>query len=154
MNKDISIRPSEIHDSEFLGPLLRPIDKTEIYCASFMYPTEALAKAYNSCEICNTAVYKGTPVAMFGVNRVSWGGIPWLLGTQALDKVMISYAKISREWVRVMLGEYGFLRNFVHAENDKSIRWLRDCLNFNIGKAPTIINNHPFLMFEKGEQRV
>ena len=149
MNPDIIQRPSEAHDPAFLAPILRDIDKLEISCVSSMAPIDCLTSAYDYCEVCDTAVYKGRPIAMFGITATDWGGVPWLLGTDALSDVKLTYTKIARGWVSRMVEDYRVLRNFVHEDNSSSVRWLRDCLGFQVGRERILMKDNPFLSFER-----
>lgn len=145
----VFIRNSEIHDAAYLAPRLREIDIQEIYCTTLLPPLEALEQAYNTSDICQTAVVKGAPIAMFGAAVVPWGAVPWLLGTPDIVTVKLSMAKLSNKWVNDWVQTYGLLKNYVHSSNEVSIRWLQDHLEFTMASEPTFFNHQPFLAFER-----
>lgn len=145
----LDIRMSEEGDAELLAPNLRPIDVQEIYCASNLQPLEALNECFVFCDICNTAVLDGVPIAMYGLTIKPWGAVPWLLGSSTIDTVKVSMAKLSSQTVDSWVMRYGLLRNFVHADNTTSIRWLRDHLLFDISDKLVFLGGEPFRMFER-----
>ena len=145
----LDIRMSEEEDAAILAPNLRDIDTEEIWCASGLGPLEALNQAFELCDICNTVTLDDEPIAMYGVTVESWGAIPWLLGSEALESVKVSMAKISTETVDRWVEKWGTLRNYVHAENTQSIRWLRDHLLFEVSEKTIVLRGSPFRMFER-----
>lgn len=60
-------------------------------------------------------------------------GIPWLLGTDALDNLKVSFMKYSRSFVNLFMfdDEVDFLTNYVSATHTASIKWL-EWLGFTV----------------------
>ena len=75
-------------------------------------------------------------------------GVPWLLGTSAMATRGRALGRAAQRYIPLMLQAYPVLRNFVHAENTFSVRWLRR-LGFEFGPAfahPT--TGAPIMQFE------
>ncbi len=55
-------------------------------------------------------------------------GIPWMLCTDALvNDHAAALLRVSRQWVDRLGEPYDVLSNYVYAENDVHIRWLKWC---------------------------
>jgi hypothetical protein len=87
---------------------------------------------------------------MFGACAVAEAdnhGVPWLLGTGAIDRNRMAFLRRNRAYVAVMLDRFAFLSNHVDARNAESIGWLR-WLGFTLGDAvprgPFALPFHPF----------
>lgn len=92
---------------------------------------------------------------MWGVgdlNVLAGIGAPWLLGTDAVEKHQRQFLRRSLEWRSELLKRYLILRNFVHAENKVSIRWLK-WLGFELSD-PVEMNGHTFHLFELRAENV
>lgn len=75
-------------------------------------------------------------------------GVPWLLGTDVLDRHPGALMKTCPRYIAGMLGSYPHLLNFVDARNTRSIRWLKR-LGFKIYPAvPYGVSQLPFHLFE------
>jgi hypothetical protein len=76
-------------------------------------------------------------------------GVPWLLGTNEIDKYPVAFMRWSHERVRIFMDDYDLLCNWVHEENTRSIDWLR-ALGFEIWEADEYGPNgerfYPFVM--------
>lgn len=75
-------------------------------------------------------------------------GVPWMLGTDVVDRHPGALMKTCPRYIAGMLTQYPHLLNFVDARNTKSIRWLRR-LGFTIHPAqPYGVAQLPFHLFE------
>ena len=107
---------------------LRESDANEVRRSHGHLPLEALKYSFHISELCMTVVFKGKPVAMFGM--VPTGALEasiWLLATDGLHEMWITFLKLSRDFIQVMLDQYPFLYNFVDAQNETTLRWLAWC---------------------------
>ncbi len=80
--------------------------------------------------------YQAGLVCIFGVGPVAGeerNGIPWLLGTEELDRHPKQLLRSAGRVLKTMQRNYDRLHNYVHAKNDKSIRFLRH-MGFAIGE--------------------
>ena len=127
----VEIRNSVVHDICHLKDNLRKSDVDEIVASCNGTPEDMLMTGYAVSEICFTVVYESTPVAMFGVDKASSKdgmGIVWLLGTEDISKMWVTFLRLSRPIVREMAWMAGTdLHNYIDARNTSTIEWLKWC---------------------------
>lgn len=149
-NLVVDIRTAEVGDSVAMANHLRAADLTEIAEGSGRAPVEVLWHGIAGSTLAWTARIDGRIAAIFGVNCVSMLdgiGAPWLIGTDLIDAHPRSLMRESRRYIQCMLDLYPTLRNHVHAENRKAVKWLKR-VGFNVmpaipyGKRGALF--HPF----------
>ena len=142
-------RLTTIEDLKFLAPRLRYEDKREILASTGLLPYEALLKGYLENVIVFTIVNtKNKPVGIFGVNDCGNGlGAIWLVATNDLSTVQISFLRQCREVVKVFNNKYKILWNFVDCRNSLHIKWLKWCGFKFINKQKYGVLNKPFYEF-------
>ena len=122
------VRPTRHTDIEEIGGRLRKADVAEVWAATHLEPMEALVMSRKTSTICQTVVYAGNPVAIFGCGpddvRPQAAEV-WLLATDDLYSMRHAFLRGSRECVSRMLEVYPLLINWVDARNIKSIEWLK-----------------------------
>lgn len=94
--------------------------------------------------------------ALLGVvpTEVDGLGVPWLIGTTAIDRHARTHIRATRRYLAVMRDLYPQLINYVHAENHRSVRWLR-WMGFTIhAPEPVGRNGELFHRFEMGVPNV
>lgn len=122
---DVQIRRSIFRDILKLKDRLRSSDIQEIKSAQNQTPLQALQDGLEKSDICLTVLYKGLPVAMGGVTRTAANvGIVWLLGSNDINKIRVSFLRLSKIYMEKCLAEYGTLFNFIPPSNAATIRWL------------------------------
>lgn len=143
-----------------IGMELRPIDQLE--CAmvgSPDSPTSIMTGIFGSSSIYCKAGFNtktGLPDFIFGVAKVDGQvaiGSPWLLATEDF--------KITKTWLRLCKEEFfpeaektfPVLMNYVHKDNQESIRWL-SWLGFTFYDVPVVFTSEqtepvPMYMFTK-----
>lgn len=112
---------------EALAPRLRKGDLAEIAASSGMDPEYALLLGMGLSDPAYTWLYKGKPLAMFGVapDPARPGvGIPWLLAAKGAERHKSYFVRQSRKYMAEMLERYAVLENWVDARNTASIQWL------------------------------
>jgi hypothetical protein len=127
---DGEIRPSVFHDVCEVAGKMREADRMEVWASSHHEPEEALLIGYRTSSVCRTALWRGEPVAMFGlVPETLLGGraVVWLLGTDGVQRMGHCFARLSRWAIREMLQVYPLLFNYVDARYKASVDWLRWC---------------------------
>lgn len=140
-------RVSNFNDVEFLAPKLRFEDKREILSASGNTPFKSLLGGFAQSEVCFTIVDKqNVPVGMFGVSKE---GAIWLLATDDILKIKISFLRESRKVINFLNQKYKKLWNYVDCRNDLHIRWLKWCGFVFIRKVPYGVLQLPFYEFIK-----
>jgi len=148
------------HRVKFLQPTLghvravalsmREIDRIECETIGGHDPETALRNSIKRSEWAVTAEVDDEPICIFGVAPVTYLGdaaLPWMLGTDGIERHNRLVLRHSRRWVDKMIDSYPRLCNIVHADNEVSIRWLQWC-GFRID-PPTVIQGEPFRPFSK-----
>jgi len=146
-------RDSIESDIDIISQNLRNSDRKEIQILGEESAEYHLTYGYRESEVCKTIVLDGSPSAMFGIARTSWGGVPWLLSTTDFKFARFSFLKKSKKWLDNEIQSYGLLRNIVHDQNEAAIGWLK-FLGFQFtGKVP-IQKDNKYYYFWKFERRV
>ena len=149
---NIQVVPAEMFHAEQMAPNMRKADALEIWAWSRREPAEALTLAINSSSKCWAVIYDGEVAAMFGVvpgTIVDRTGTPWMLDTELLEKFQFTFLRHCASYVADMAEGFDRLVNYVHGQNDASIRWLR-WLGFDLEAAkPGGYSQELFHRFEK-----
>lgn len=133
----VSLEPTVEADIIELSATMRDIDKQECYITAAgmsIYSVLKLSCAMTAKPL--TGRVNGKLVAVFGVSKLSAlssQGVPWLLGTDLVERYAFAFARKNRIIVKQWQEQFPVMRNFVHADNEISIRWLR-WLGFEIKK--------------------
>jgi hypothetical protein len=144
---------TENSDLDELFASLRTADKEEMV-ALHGFPFEEMVRdGIKRSDIAWSMWVDGRLAAVFGVVGVSVTpgiGVPWLLGTQHLERHGGRLVRFGARYIDQMHTAYPVLMNYVSAENDRSIRWLEN-LGFSID-APSPLGPYrvPFRRFHKG----
>lgn len=150
---NLTFRAPAPGDVEYLAAHMRMADRVEL-AAINRVPAEALERAVRTSTLCWTVLAGDELLCMFGVAPLrSWSlledtGSPWFLGTEGVFAHRRPFISEPAAYIRRMLDAYPRLVNFVHAENQHSVRWLRR-LGFTVEPAqPWGPNGAPFHRFE------
>lgn len=134
-----------------MWPHMRMADQEEIWSMAHMSPLRALTDSVKHSPDAMTGLADETILCMFGVARqsaLSMEGCPWLLTTDAVGQHGYAFAKISRDWITKLRGQYSYLSNFVDSRHHEAVKWLR-WLGFTIHDAkPFGPDNIPFHLFD------
>jgi hypothetical protein len=128
---------------------MREADRREVWAYSRHTPEVALRVSLSRSRAAWTGIIDGRPELMWGVaapSLLSSVGNPWLLSSDAYRKVSRDFLLHSRKFVRHMLTLFDRLENYVHAENELAIRWLRWC-GFGFNWEPVQFNGEDFYRF-------
>jgi Type II secretory pathway, pullulanase PulA and related glycosidases len=145
----IEIVPARALHIRTIAKRMRQADRDEVLASSGKTPLEALRYSMRKSAFSWAVLVNGRPEVMFGVCNMSVltdTGIPWLLGTDAIDRHYVAFLRQSAGCLAQLSARYPILRNFVDDRNVVSIRWLR-WLGFTISE-PVHLNGHDFRMFE------
>jgi hypothetical protein len=121
----IEFRQARASDVAIVAQRLRAADIEECR-AQGVTPRAALRAGLSDSALCWTLLANGVPAAMLGVAPLRGEpgvGIPWFLGTDLVPRV--AYMRLSAEYIAKMLGAFPHLLNYVHADNARSVRWLK-----------------------------
>jgi len=129
------------------------VDRKEIYYLCTLDPLPAIQTSVAHAVAAFTGVVDGEIACIFGVtrrSRLSAVGVPWLLGTDALDAAPATFMRHSRVYFERMQQAFPLMENYVLAENTKTVKWLR-WLGFEMEPpAPYGAFGEPFIRFGKG----
>lgn len=147
----VNIRTAVIDDVYSLCNRLRKQDSDEVKALVGLTDETALAASFRESDSVFVAEINEKIICMFGVcKNIEGGGFPWLLGSDDVEKVPITFIRKSRKYVKQFLNDYGFLENYVDTRNTLSVQWLR-WLGFNIeSPQPFGIEGRLFSRFTLG----
>lgn len=106
---------------------LRAADVIECHALGYG-PRKALKNGWKASRHCWAVLVGGKPIALFGAAEHPTDpnlGIPWMLGTDDLYDHPITFLKETKIYLGFLRRTFKRLANIVHAENEKSIRWLK-----------------------------
>lgn len=112
---------------EFLANNLCVADLNEIMGMSAMGPWAALKLSVLMSHESYVGLVDDRPVCAFGLgigDQIGGLARPWLLGTDEMKVLPVSFARRNRAMVRHWSTRFPVLQNYVSAENTRSIRWL------------------------------
>lgn len=131
------VRGVRAGDIEVIAADLRIADIEEIHGSTGH--RDALAVMLQGAEaspLLWTIEVDGEPAGLFGVAHAAPDvGVPWMLGTPALERAPKQLTKLGRQYVTLMLRKYATLLNYVDARSLKSVYWLA-CLGFTVNAEP------------------
>lgn len=132
----IRVREAMPEDAEMIAPLLRADDAREVMRLGCGLPSGCIRRAISGSRMAGVFYRGEEPLCVFGVADASVmdqeTGIPWLVGTLALSKCPRPFLRETRRWVSAWMERYSALTNYVDADYEKAIRWLR-WLGFSVG---------------------
>ena len=120
------LRKANLKDLKYVAANMREVDKIEAFYQSGQEPLQALQLTY-MCSKVNMAIADDNDQPM-GLCGVVDGGVIWMVATDKLfenNKYKIQLIRKGRKWVDNLLKNYKILYNFVYAENDSAIKWLK-----------------------------
>ena len=120
------LRVATEEDCIYLSKRLRQEDFQEIKAVSGFSPLLSLIIGLKASDvplvICNK---KNKPVAMLGVVPQGLFGAIWMVGTEDLKKISLSFIRNCKGVCDVLQKNYQLLNNFVDARNTLHINWLK-----------------------------
>lgn len=145
------ITEATLEDLEELAPILRQADREEIEAATGKDVLDVLKSSLEFSTLAWAGRVNGELLCVFGVGSPSLAsgiGIPWLLGSKAIDKYSRTFMRQTTPYMKRMKKLCPLMVNFVDARNTKSIEWLKR-LGFTILDAePWGVSGLPFHKFE------
>lgn len=152
----IKLVPATRDDVTEVAANLRASDIAELKAAhgDNVNVDTALYLSYIRSTNCQAAHLNGKAIAIFGfVKMVHRPGVlvPWLLCTDELKLHAKTHIRETRRAVKEALKDVGYLFNYVHAENEASIKFLK-AVGFTIHPAePFGRKGELFHMFDMGD---
>lgn len=123
----VSVTPATREDILELAGSLRPEDLEEARAYGIPIKQGLLMSLDGSYEAWTGRV-DGDLVTVFGIahkSALSDEGVPWLMGTDLVDKYAFAFARRNKAMVKSWRARHPVMRNFVDARNKTSIRWLK-----------------------------
>ena len=140
---------SEI-DCIYLSENLREEDKQEIKAVTGLPPLLSLLCGLKLSSvplvICDA---DSKPVAMLGVVPNGLIGFIWMVGTDDLKKISLSFLRNSKDVCDVLKGKHQILHNYVDKRNKLHINWLKWMGFTIINEINYGIENRKFYEFVK-----
>ena len=152
LHTDITVRPPHASDICRLLRGLRQADRAEIAAAG-CDPRTIIEQSVHDSPFCWAALADGELILLFGVAPMRGQpgtGIPWAMGTDLVQTHRRTLMRRVPAYIALMLRAYPRLVNFVHAENDRSIHWLRH-MGFTL--EPAAPHGPHLAMFRRFEMR-
>jgi hypothetical protein len=144
----VTVREALFEDAVHIAYNLREADRCELQETGD--PVDLLLKGWQVSDWCNVALVDGLPAVIWGVAGADERtGSPWLLATDAIDKISKTFLMHCKPDIDRMLAAYPRLFNYVHIGNHKAQQWLQ-WLGFDLYNQPTGQNNQFYLFTSKG----
>ena len=140
-----------------LAERMRQADRDEVWAWRMVTPTEALRGSLASSTLAWTGLLDEEPICMFGAGGGSLtGGVarPWLLGTDRIEEIPATFARMSRVALAQIVAVWPALSNWSDARHERAHAWL-EWLGFTMG-APQPMGpfGMPFRPFWMGARDV
>lgn len=152
------VRRATIEDVKDIATRLRQSDIDEIKAASGKTPEESLTSALEQSQLGTwVGVYKGKPEIIFGCAHTPDRsiGLPWMVCTDALKDSPREFMVKCKLWVKGFTRQYPVLKNFVSADNELHIRWLKWCgFEFTTLHEEYGEGKRPFWEFEMRQKEI
>ncbi|MCM7687617.1 hypothetical protein M8S61_08175 [Enterobacter asburiae] len=144
------IVPATAEHIEAMLPNVRQADVDEFLATNGWIPRRVLETGLRTSTFCCAGLVNGEVVTIFGVapaSMIGGSGIPWLVGTDALEKYQRTFLRRCGKVVNAMLTVYPYLENYIDARNHVARAWL-NWLGFTIEEPkPYGIQRLPFHRF-------
>ena len=134
-----------------LIPSVRQADIDEFQAMSGKTPAQVLASGLRASAFCYAGLVNGEVVTIFGVaprSIITGSGVPWLVGSDLLEKYQATFLRRCRPVLSHFLQHYPVLENYVDARNTAAKCWLH-WLGFTIHEEQPIgLAGLPFHRFD------
>lgn len=120
-----TVRPADV---AALAANMRPEDAAEVLASSGLAPLPAIIASVKHSEHSWTLLIDGEVAAIFGAHRhptLTDGAFVWALTSTVVDRHRKTFARISRDVLRILLDHYPYLENAVDGRYLAAIRWIR-----------------------------
>ncbi|MBP2646305.1 MAG: epsilon15p13 [Firmicutes bacterium] len=130
------VRPATWKDVEYFAVNMRKEDWEECLAITGMTGRDALAVSYRKSQEAYAVEVEGRLVSIFGVVPP---GCLWMMFTNDVERLPMSFFRESRKRVQVMVNTYEYIGNYTAPANTFILKWLT-WLGFSIG--PVELFNH------------
>lgn len=138
---------------------LRDADVREIYAGTALSAKEVLSRSVDESSHTWVIKHDNNIIGVFGVNCnfTTKSGVVWLLGTQGLDKIKLTFTKYSPLVIDRMLFIDGIdvIFNYVSVYHEEAIKWLKWCgFEFMGSEVYMMSPDIPFVQFYKWRDNI
>lgn len=130
----VSILKATLEHVKEIAPVIREADKNEVFAASSLDVEKALTQSIDVNGYHYSGFVDGKLICIFGIARIENIGVPYLLGTDEIEKHKRIVAVYSKGFIDKYKREFDYMVNFVDARNELAIKWLK-WLGFTIHEA-------------------
>lgn len=135
-------RPAQRADAVWLADHLRDADRQEVAAATGMTPAVVVPQNFDTSDRVTAVCDADTDevVALYGVapagTVTGYGrlGYPWMLGTDKLVDHRYHFLRNIKAWQVDLAEGYALFANYVYAENQLHIDWLK-WMGYYFGEA-------------------
>lgn len=127
-----AIVPATLDHVLAMAPQLRQADIDELTAAGNDDPVKALVQSFRMSTMswAGLVIEDGVEhvACIFGVaplNLLGGKGVPWLLGTDLIERHGMAFLRRNRKFIPIMMTLYNHLENHVDARNTVAIAWLK-----------------------------
>lgn len=127
MTRLVDIVPATAAHAGHVAAHIRAADRAELAAMTTLEPSAAIAVSMRGGFESLAGLVDGEPVCVFGVgsrSALDGTGVPWLIGSDALERHAVPFLRRNRAIVARWLGLFDRLENWVHDEHAVSVRWL------------------------------
>ena len=120
--------PATKRHARELGRTMRLCDREEVKESGGLEPEKAVRASINRSVAPKALLTQdGELLCVFGVStfKGSEWAVPWMLGTDAIDKHPVDFWKASKEVVESWHKVYPRLMNMVHHKSHTALAWLK-----------------------------
>ena len=114
---------------KFIAENMRQQDLREITASIPLTAIEIVEVSIKASKEPKTLLLDGDPAVVGGIGSISFAdprhGVPWLLSTAAVQKHPLVFIKQIKRYFNTQRHLYDLLENYVHEDNDVSIRFIR-----------------------------
>lgn len=146
----VEVRPTTMSDLDHVAAHMREADMEEVMASSGLSPEDGLIWSAANSYLTKTATIDGEPFVVYGLAAPSLmapSASPWLLGTDRIFEARTSFLRESRRTIPVWNSAHSVLYNYVDAENDFAVQWLK-WLGFKFEEPkPYGVAGKPFQFF-------
>ena len=147
---DAQIVPATAAHIEEILARVRQADVEEFLATNGWGPRRVMEFGLKTSTFSCAGLINGRVITIFGVapgSMIGGTGIPWLVGTDDLEKYQRTFLRRCRKVVNAMLTVYPYLENYVDARNHVAKTWLK-WLGFELeNAAPYGLHGLPFHRF-------
>jgi len=131
------IRPVRTGDVGLVALELRPADLAEVLACGAVDARDALEASVAVSTVSLVALLDDRPLGMFGVapdGLIGSSARAWLLTCREVDRHPVTFFRLTRQWLEVLLMLYPCLWNWVDARYTSAVSWL-ERLGFQLRPA-------------------